>query len=325
MELPPRLRIAIEELLHGVPLAELQGAAARLSQRYRAELRDGKLHLSDETAVKAYLAARMPATFAAIRASFSMLEDTLAEFEPRTMLDVGSGPGTALWAAKQCWPTLSNATMLEASPSAARIGRALASQLVDIAPIWLEADASKALEAVADSDLVTLCYVLDELPPQSSQPLVLQLWALTRSVLVIVEPGTPAGWRRILEARAALVDAGAHIAAPCPHHADCALMAPDWCHFSRRVARSRVHRMTKNAEVPWEDEKYIFIAASRTAPNLPVSRVIAPPLQQKGRLELKLCEPDGHFAFRTISKKDGEAYREARRADWGDGLDITSQ
>ena len=116
---------------------------------------------------------------------------------------------------------------------------------------------------------MTLSYVLDELAPDAIGPLVDRLWALTAGLLLVVEPGTPAGWSRILAARDRLIAAGAHILAPCPHQEPCPLAAPDWCHFSRRVARSRLHRLTKGADVPWEDEKFIYLAASRTACSQP--------------------------------------------------------
>ena len=81
-------------------------------------------------------------------------------------------------------------------------------------------------------------------------------------MLIAVEPGNPAGWSRILQVRERLIALGAHIAAPCPHAFACPVVAPDWCH-SRRVARSRMHRRIKFADVPWEDEKFIYLAASR--------------------------------------------------------------
>ena len=99
MELPRSIRQAIDAALEGVPLADLQHAAQRLSERYRSETRDGRPHLSDEMAALAYLAARMPATYAAIHASLDALAGMRPDFLPATMLDVGAGPGTGVVAA----------------------------------------------------------------------------------------------------------------------------------------------------------------------------------------------------------------------------------
>ncbi len=123
---------------------------------------------------------------------------------------------------------------------------------------------------------------------------------------MIVEPGTPAGWQRILDARAALIAQGAHIAAPCAHQQECPLVAPDWCHFSRRVARSRIHRLTKDAEVPWEDEKFIYLAATRDLSLTAMARVIAPTRIGGGKVTLKLCNDDGSAEERLVTKRDGE-------------------
>ena len=96
-------------------------------------------------------------------------------------------------------------------------------------------------------------------------------------------------------------------------------MQPDWCHFGQRVPRSRLHRIAKRAEVPWEDERYIAIAASRAAaPAAP--RIVAPVRSGSGHLALKLCTPDGTVRVQTLSRRDGAAYRQARRATWGDTI-----
>jgi len=139
-------------------------------------------------------------------------------------------------------------------------------------------------------------------------------------MLVIVEPGTPAGWQRILDARRALIAEGANIAAPCPHQLDCPLVTPDWCHFSRRVARSRIHRLTKEAEVPWEDEKFIYLAAVRETVDEVKARVIAPTRVGGGKVSVKLCKDDGRAEERLLTKRDSDLFRWARRADWGDAL-----
>lgn len=319
MELPPALRQALERALAGVNPTALAQASASLSARYRAELQDGMLHLSSEQAAQAYLAARLPATYGAVSASLAQLAHTRPDFSPQTLLDVGAGPGTVLWATLTRWPTLRSARLLEASPAIRRYCEALAAEL-PFEPVWQQADITEGLPDVEPADLVTLAYVLDELAPDVREGLVSRLWALTADVLLIVEPGTPAGWQRILDARAQLLAAGAHILAPCPHAEACPLAAPDWCHFSQRVARSRTHRQTKAAEVAWEDEKYSYLAVSRTPSTLPQARVLATPRGRTGLVNLKLCQGSGKAAVVTMSKRDGEAFKRARRLEWGDAF-----
>ncbi|MEO5323783.1 small ribosomal subunit Rsm22 family protein [Mesorhizobium sp. CC13] len=319
MELPAALRAAVDRALDGVPLAELQRAADTLSKRYRAELRDGRLHLSDEMFARAYLATRLPATFAAVRASLESATELIPDFAPKSLLDVGAGPGTALWAASDCWPSLASARMLEASPSIRKVGESLSAHAGLERVEWTSADASKAIDA-GKADLVTLAYVLDELSPAEGLALVERLWAATDGLLVIVEPGTPAGWKRVMAVRALLIERGAHLVAPCPHSKPCPLAEPDWCHFSRRVARSRLHRLTKRGDVPWEDEKYIFVAAARQPAESFDARVLAPARGGSGKVDVKLCLADGSAEQRLLTKRDGDLFKRARRADWGDIL-----
>lgn len=214
-------------------------------------------------AVKAYLATRLPATYAAVRASLDALNAARPDFAPKTLLDVGAGPGTVLWATNGLWPDLEQAILLEASAAVRKVGETLAADAITARTVWRAGDVTIDLADLQPADLVTCAYVLDEIVPASLPKMVDRLWQLTTDTLLIVEPGTPAGWQRILAVRAQLIAAGAHLLAPCPHKAPCPLTAPDWCHFSRRVARSRLHRLAKDADVPWEDEKFIFVAASR--------------------------------------------------------------
>jgi ribosomal protein RSM22 (predicted rRNA methylase) len=320
MELPAALRQAVELYLEGTPLSELRDASDRLSRRYRAETRDGRLHLDGTAAMKAYLAARLPATYAAIRASMSHLAEAQPDFAPKSLLDVGAGPGSVLWAATDCWDSLEGATMVEASDAARKTAIALAADAPLPAARWLAGDATGPLPVTDPADLVTLSYVLDELTPAAISSLIARLWTLTAHTLLVVEPGTPAGWRRILAVRAQLIAAGAAIVAPCPHEKPCPLAESDWCHFSRRVARSRLHRLTKQGDVPWEDEKFIYLAASRHPAPAREPRILAPPDAGKGRIALKLCRPDGTVAQELFTKRDADRFRAVRRLDWGDSV-----
>ena len=218
MELPAPLRRAVDAFLERTPLSQIQDAAQRLSKRYRAETRDGSLHVGDALAAKAYLATRLPATYAAVRQCLAETAARREDFAPSRMLDVGAGPGTALWAAHAQWPHLGAATLVETSTAMREAGAELAKSLA-IDTNWHATSVESGLADIAPADLVTLCYVLDELAPAVRDTLIDRLWALTADTLVIVEPGTPAGWQRILTARDRLIALGGHILAPCPHHA----------------------------------------------------------------------------------------------------------
>jgi ribosomal protein RSM22 (predicted rRNA methylase) len=315
MQLPSALRQAVDAALEGVPRAALAAAQESLSQRYRAELRDSRAHIADDLTARAYLAARLPATYAALRAALDAVADRRPDFAPRTLLDFGAGPGTALWATRDCWPDLDAALLVESSSAIRTFGARFAEES-GVARI----DWQPALDAPPPHDLVTIAYVLDELDPDRRAPLLDRLWSMTGDTLLVVEPGTPAGWRRILEARTQLLNLGAHLIAPCPHAAACPLAAPDWCHFSRRVARSRAHLAAKDAEVPWEDEKFVYLAISRHACALPDARVIAQPRPGSGKVMLKLCSADGSARTELVTRREGDRYKAARRAEWGEAF-----
>jgi ribosomal protein RSM22 (predicted rRNA methylase) len=316
MELPRALRQAVDAALQGVSTRELAAASEALSARYRAELRDGQLHVGDDMAARAYLAARLPATYAAIRAALDAVAVVRPDFTPRSLLDFGAGPGTALWAARDCWPDLDAATLVEASAAMRKFGAAFAPQSGVAAVDWHAAPPPSS----GPCALATVAYVLDELDPAQRTAVIQQLWSLTGDTLLVVEPGTPAGWRRILEARDLLLRQGAQVVAPCPHADICPIAAPDWCHFARRVARSRAHLQAKGAEVPWEDEKFSFLAVSRRPGPLPAARVIAPPRAGSGKVELKLCEQDGAARSALVTRRSGDRYKTMRRLSWGDAV-----
>jgi ribosomal protein RSM22 (predicted rRNA methylase) len=320
MELPILLRRAVDRALSGIPLDEFAATAAVLSQRYREERRDGKAHVASNRDALAYLAVRLPATYAAVRASFAAVAEARPDFAPKSALDVGAGPGTALWAATECWPELADVLLVEASRVFRVFGEQLAAEMQQVRMTWRTSDVATDGIHGEPRDLVTLAYVLNEIAPENQSLVVERLWRLAADTFVIVEPGTPAGWQRILAARRQLIEAGAHVIAPCPHANACPLQPPDWCHFARRVARSRLHRQAKGADVPWEDEKFSYLAVSRTWAAAAGARVIARPRKASGRVTLKLCRPDGSAAEQLFSRRDGALFRRASRSDWGSSL-----
>ena len=71
------------------------------------------------------------------------------------------------------------------------------------------------------------------------------------------------------------------------------LHAPDWCHFSQRLQRSRAHKQVKGAELPFEDERFSYVALTRAPVAQHRARVLAQPAVNKVAVTAKLCTPDG--------------------------------
>ncbi|MGA0606107.1 small ribosomal subunit Rsm22 family protein [Phenylobacterium sp. VNQ135] len=269
----------------------------------------------------AYALARLPATYAACATVFAEMARIAPDFTPARLVDAGSGPGGGSWAALEAFPSLRSVTWLDASPPFLALAARLAAQ----GPEALrDAEAHKldltAQAAAPEGDLVMASYALAEIPQPEQAPLVRRLWAASAGVLALIEPGTPAGYARILAARDALIGEGATILAPCPHHAACPLTGSDWCHFSVRLPRSKDHRLAKGAEVPFEDEKFAYLVAARphVAAAARNARVLTPPRAGKPGIELRLCNPDGSAAARFVGRRDKAAHARARRLGWGD-------
>jgi ribosomal protein RSM22 (predicted rRNA methylase) len=262
----------------------------------------------------------MPATYAAIAASLNALIEVVPDLAPESLLDVGAGPGTASWAASEAFPSLQAFTLLDANRTLSRLALELAHDSTRLADCrYLPGDASANLSEAAPADLVIASYLIGELSESDQRTLTDAMWAKARHALVVIEPGTPAGYARILALRQQLIAQGAHVVAPCPHDKACPLVAPDWCHFSQRLPRSQAHRQIKGADVPFEDERFIYVALTRAPVAARSSRVLAPPDVGKAEITAKLCTEHG-LEVTKVPRRDKAAYASARRWRWGDAL-----
>ncbi|GHJ38037.1 small ribosomal subunit Rsm22 family protein [Streptomyces sp. TS71-3] len=315
------LRVALDGALDGLAPRSAAAAVGRLIAQYRGQTPTGAPVLRDRADVVAYAAYRMPATSAAARAALGALASALpGDWAPDSHLDLGGGTGAAIWAANDTWGAARPVTVLDWAEPALALGRELAAAHPHLTSAdWRRARLGGTAPLPA-AGLVTLSYVLGELTERDRDAAVTAAAGAGQAV-VVVEPGTPDGYERVLAAREGLIRAGMRVAAPCPHGADCPI-APgtDWCHFSVRVSRSALHRQVKGGSLPYEDEKFSFVAAVRPplAPTPAPARVLRRPQIRKGHVLLDLCTEDGTLTRTTVTKRQGPAYRAARDASWGD-------
>ncbi|MFJ3931163.1 small ribosomal subunit Rsm22 family protein [Streptomyces sp. NPDC090029] len=315
------LRTTLAGLLDGLPPTRAAQAVERLIASYRGTTPTDAPVLRDRSDVAAYAAYRMPATFEAVRGALDGLCATIPGWAPATHTDIGGGTGAATWAVAEAFASAPPATtVLDWARPALDLGRELA--LASGAPAlqeveWQCSRIGSALR-IESTDLVTVSYVLKELTEADRAAVVAEAARAARAVLV-VEPGTPDGYERILRAREALVAAGLTVAAPCPHSSACPIEpGTDWCHFSARVSRSSLHRRVKGGSLAYEDEKFSYVAAVRFPVEPAPARVTRRPQIRKGMVLLDLCTAAEGLRRETVTKRHGPLYRAARDADWGD-------
>jgi ribosomal protein RSM22 (predicted rRNA methylase) len=305
-------------MLEGRSRGDVAARAAVISKTYR----DGGTSsaIKSETDALAYALARMPATYAAVSACLNALSEARPDFAPQTLLDVGAGPGTASWAASEAFPPLTSLTLLDTNTALRALALDLQRGSTRFGGVNYHAgDARAALAKAETADLVIASYLIGELGEAERTSLLEAMWGKARDTLLIVEPGTPTGYARILDARAQLIAAGAHVLAPCPHDNACPLQAPDWCHFSQRLARSRAHKQVKGADVPFEDERFAYVVLTREPAATHPSRILAQPIVGKAEISAKLCTSDG-LMIKKVQRRDKAAYAAARHWRWGDAI-----
>jgi ribosomal protein RSM22 (predicted rRNA methylase) len=316
--LPAELKAALDAKLQGLSRNEAAERAALISQTYR----DGgnSRAIKSQTDALAYALARMPATYAAVAASLNALCEIRPDFAPKSLLDAGAGPGTASWAATEAFSSLTSFALLDDNSALRTLALDLARGSARLGHVNYDKGEARALLAQSEpADLVVASYVIGEFDESAQIDLAASLWSKTRDTLLVVEPGTPAGYQRVLALRRQLIAAGAHVAAPCPHDNSCPLSAPDWCHFTQRLPRSRAHMHMKGAEVPFEDEKFAYVALTRAQVIMHPARVLAQPVVGKAEIAAKLCTAKG-VVMTKIPHRVKADYARARRWRWGDAV-----
>ena len=317
-DLPAELRAALARKAEGLSRADAAQRADAISQTYRSGGSSSRIKTRADAL--AYALARMPGTYAAIAASLNALAEIVPDFAPQSLLDVGAGPGTATWAASEAFASLQTFTLLDANTALRDLATELVTSQTRFDALRYNAgDARKTLTEAPEADFVVASYVINELSESERAALADAMWAKTRNILLVVEPGTPAGYSHIISLRERLITKGAHVIAPCPHDAACPLIAPDWCHFTQRLQRSRAHKHLKGADLPYEDEKFSYVILSRTPPAQKASRVLAQPLVTKIAVTAKICTADGIKAA-SVPHRDKAAYKRAKKWNWGDAI-----
>ncbi len=318
MPIPLWLMEAVEEKISQYPPTRLATAYNTLNKSYKEGESTSIARNKDELFWDAYLAARFPATYGAVEKAIKQIpEDILGNIQ--TVLDLGTGPGTAVFALAEALSKSPVFTCTDKDPSTKEIFQ----YLWDKSPYenstfsWLSCDIEKGLSlASSQYDAVVCSYTFIE--SDNIENTIEEIWKRTRSLFLVVEPGTMQGFSIIKKIRSILCQKGAFLAAPCPHEKNCPMEEPGWCHFSARIPRSSLMRKIKAGELGYEDEKFSYCAFVREKASPSSPRILRHPQVHGGHINFQLCTDEG-IQDCLISRKN-PLYKKARKSSWGDSL-----
>lgn len=324
MELPVSLKEKINKKAEGKKQAELLEISKEISDKYiNKSGRGNRLVTKDEEAL-VYSIVRMPATYGAVYTSLNWSLENFDE-ELNSVLDVGAGTGAASWAVSECLHKELKITCLEREDAMLNLGKEyMQNESVSLTnAIWIKQDVSNT-EIKEKADLVISSYMLNELSDENRLQAVQKLWNATNKLLLIIEPGTPESFKKMKRIREYLIECGGNVIAPCVHNQKCELPENDWCQFTCRISRSKLHKILKGGDSPFEDEKFFYLAISKDekiTTKKEFSRVLRHPKIETGKITLKLCGSNG-IEEKMITKKQKDLFKMARKIESGDILKI---
>lgn len=318
MELPILLKNEIDKLSSGYKQAQLQTASQILTERYTKESGQGKRLVTKDIEAVTYSIVRMPATFGSVSTALAYALEFFEE-PISTVLDVGAGTGAASWAVANQIEQNITYTCIEREDAMISLGKKLANSHPFISKAnWIKKDFTSSSIAMS-SDLVIASYALNELDEANRVRVLGELWNATKKLLILVEPGTPVASRQIGAARKELIARGGFVVAPCPHNSNCPISDDDWCHFTCRIPRSKLHKLLKGGDAPYENEKFSFVAIAKSQQNNANARILRHPLKEAGRITLQLCTDKG-IETKIVTKKQTDLFKRARKSSGGESL-----
>ncbi|XP_067870553.1 ribosome assembly protein METTL17, mitochondrial isoform X2 [Heterodontus francisci] len=281
-----------EERLRNHVLAELR----RTTYRWKPVSYDTQLS-------KVYVAARLDGGYAAVTRALHEIKKRVPDFQPRTLLDFGSGTGTVTWAGRKAWgATLREYLCVDSSAAMHRAAEFLMRGGTDVDTEQVSGVYFRHFLPVSPKvkfDLVVSAYSLSELPLLSERLRVVEtLWRKTEGFLVLIENGTKDGHQILMEARDAVLKAGG--------------------------GDSDGHVFAPNPNVKLEKFSYVILSRGSRQETQHWPRLIQPVLCKPRHVHAHLCCADGTMRHAVITpRKSGrDLYRWARNSTWGDRLPV---
>lgn len=306
MILPDTVRNKINELYAGLNKTSLVSKREVLTSKYKTEKAVNLSVFETKQDSVVYAISRMPATFAVL---YTLLNDLLLQtkiFDIKSVIDVGSGTGAGFFACRELFEN-AEISLFERD-----------CKMIDVFNQFETGKRVQRFDFLKDelnekADLVMTSYVFSELSEEGRRNALQKMFSASNKYVLIVDTGTPRTYENFMKLKTIAKDFGYQVTAPCESE-KCGLKN-DYCQFYARLERSSLLKMSKNAELSYEDEKYFYLLFEKitvTDKNQCECRVIRRPQIKTNFVELKLCTLDG-VVIKNITKKDKELYKKARK------------
>lgn len=327
VNLPEKISNAISALLSLPEHDRWVANAEKLHERYMTREKENGSYISTSIDVFAYLGLRSAATYAQISGALLQVQESMPLWHPASLLDIGSGPGTAVWAAKTLWPSIATATCIDQDEKFIAIGKELLEKSeLPIHVDWKQQDVRTSLGNTTQLyDLVIIANVLNELDPEETRTLVINALSRCKGVLIVIEPGTPLGYTIVQATAKSIAGKNTLIA---PYIGNSFVKSDDyWIHFPQRFIRpaflKRIRQHMRDSELmasDWEEAKYSFVAVGKTTSEEKFwGRCIGSIKKQKGFLEVPILTKD-KIVYAKVLKRHKEQYNFAKELKWGQAI-----
>jgi ribosomal protein RSM22 (predicted rRNA methylase) len=280
-----------------------------LSQSYRS---DKNIHIGHNRAeVDAYLLGRLPLTFAILEHVLSLIKFKLSE--KFSCVDFGCGPATALLALNEVFSESSFSYLgIEEKTSMIEAAQFF-SDYFECDSQFLQSDVKRVKNE--KKDLAIASFLLNEV---DDLDLFFKTLIDSAEWIVCIEPGTPDGYLRLMKLRELAIAKNKQIFAPCPHTKPCPKTKENWCHFSKRVARTKELKFLKEGSLGYEDEKFCYLILSSKDFCEHEAVIVDRPHVLNFKIQFNVCDQSGQILSKEVFKKDKENFKNIKKKDWGD-------
>src|SRR5207237_2405721 len=132
----------------------------------------------------------MPATYAAVSACLDAVRAARPDFSPRSLIDVGAGPGTVTWATAGAFPSIETFTLVDTNDHLRALALDLMRRNQRLRRTEYRSGSARAyLNGAVDADLVVASYVCGEIDEAELAMIGELMWRRPRSPLLQSEPG----------------------------------------------------------------------------------------------------------------------------------------